>query len=188
MKKRERKSCDFTCRPPEIIKLGELPLFMFSSSGTFGVTVTGRMTNKQGLKEGLNPKAAELVTKCMNPMGHKHRPHLTLFLHLKEQRKHSASMKHVLLWYLSSSSCRSDSGKDGRFPALYSLHWHHGKALPFDAPSAKTALSPHLHQGLMPATHSGSHVEMHNPLCIWIMFRANLRINFSNRKGWNFTL
>lgn len=68
-----------------MIKLRELPLFMFSSSGTFGVTVTGRMTNKQGLKEGLNPEAAGLVTKCMNSVGHKHRPHLTLFLHLKSK-------------------------------------------------------------------------------------------------------
>lgn len=48
MKKRKRRSSrDFTCRPPEMIKLGELPLFMFSSTGTFGVIVTGRMTNKQ---------------------------------------------------------------------------------------------------------------------------------------------
>lgn len=116
MKKKERKSsCDLICRPLEMIKLGELPLFTFSSSGNFGVTVTGRITNKQGLKEGLNPKAAGLVTKCMNSMGHKHRPYLILFLHLKEQRKHSevptASMKYVLLWYLSSSSCRVILGR-----------------------------------------------------------------------------
>lgn len=178
MKKKERKSsCDLICRPLEMIKLGELPLFMFSSSGTFGVTVTGRITNKQGLKEGLNPKAAGLVTKCMNSMGHKRRPYLILFLHLKEQRKHSevptASMKYVLLWYPSSSQLQGDSGKDRRFPALYSLLWHHRKALPFHAPSPKTALSPHLHLGSMPAAHSGSHVEMHNLLCIWILFRAN---------------
>lgn len=120
MKKKERKSsCDLICRPLEMIKLGELPLFMFSSSGTFGVTVTGRITNKQGLKEGLNPKAAGLVTKCMNSMGHKHRPYLILFLHLKEQRKHSevptASMKYVLLWYLSSSSCRVILGRTEDF-------------------------------------------------------------------------
>lgn len=112
MKKRKRKnSCDFTCRSPEMIKLGELPLFMLSSSGTFRVTVTGRMTNKQGLKEGLDPKAAGLVMKCTNPMDHKYRPHLTLFLHLKEQRKHSASIKFVHLWYLSSSSCRVILGR-----------------------------------------------------------------------------
>lgn len=85
LRNEERENFLWLHRPPEMIKLRELPLFMFSSSGTFGVTVTGRMTNKQGLKKGLNPEAAGLVTKCMNSVGHKHRPHLTLFLHLKSK-------------------------------------------------------------------------------------------------------
>lgn len=177
MKKRERSSCDFTSRPPEMIKLRVLPLFMFSSSGTFGVTVTGRMTNKQGLKESLNPEAAGLVTKSMNSIGHKHRPRLTLFLHLKEQRKLSgvptASMKYVLLWYLSSSSCGVILGRMEDFLHYIPYADTTGRLLPSTHHQQKQLLGPHLHQGLMPAAHSGSHVEMHNPLCIWIVFRAN---------------
>lgn len=118
-------------------------------SGTRWVTVTGRITNKRGLKEGLNPWVAGLFIKCMNSTGHKHKHYLTLLLDLKEKRKYSEVLTDcsasLVPWQFQQQSI---FGKDSRFPVLWSslalqsplCSDTTGRALPSDAPSAKTVL------------------------------------------------
>ena len=108
--------------------------------------MTGRIANKQGLTEGLNLWVAGLFIKRMNSTGHKHKLNLTLLLDLKEKRKYfevlTASIKYLLLLYLSNSSCRIILGRMEDF-LHYIPCWLCGASF---APTSRDGLFPSMHR------------------------------------------
>lgn len=84
-------------------------------SGILRVTMAQRITNKWELKAGLNLWVAGLFINCMSSMGHKHKLSSYFIVRLQremEMKVLTDSIKYLLLWYLSKSSCRIPGRKE----------------------------------------------------------------------------